>query len=114
MAGFANSPRRFVRMAITCAVLVGMVFALPLSWAGRAAAATSYTWSGQGDGFTFGDAANWNPAGVPANGDSISVARLPGGPAHVEGTPSITLSGVTLGEGGSLYGAGLLTTGQFT
>jgi hypothetical protein len=95
-------------------VLVCVVFALPLASAPPAGASTTYTWNGQGDGFTFGNAANWSPAGVPADGDAIEVARLPGGPAHVEQTPSISLAAVTLGEGGSLYGPGVLTTGQFT
>jgi hypothetical protein len=99
---------KWIAGALAC-----LVFALPFASVGPAAASTTYTWTGQGDGFSFGSPANWSPSGVPADGDAIEVARLDGGPAHVEGTPSISLLAVTLGEGGSLYGAGLLTTTQF-
>lgn len=42
--------------------------------AGLAQAAT-LTWSGAGDGKTFGDAANWTPAQTPAAGDALVFAN---------------------------------------
>lgn len=92
--------------------LVCLVFAL-LVPVRAAHAGNSYTWSGQGDGSTFSDAANWSPSGVPTDGDVITVAQLPGGPAYVENTPSISLAQVNLGTGGHLYGAGVLTVDTF-
>ena len=39
---------------------------------GPAAAATTRTWTGSGDGVHWSDPANWSGNAVPANGDSVS------------------------------------------
>lgn len=49
------------------------------------AQAADKTWDGGGDGASWSDALNWNPDGVPASGDNVTIS--------VAGSPSITLNG---------------------
>jgi hypothetical protein len=100
-------------MVKRAAGVVVLVLLLVLAPAARSDASTTYTWTGQGFDHLFGTQENWSPVGVPDDGDSIVVARLPGGPAQVQSTPSLTLQSITLGEGGRIYGPGLLTTSSF-
>src|SRR4051794_6758348 len=111
MARSGRAPRPPVRAAIACAArssaattrrrvgtmpavakaiawaLACVVFALPFVSARPASASTTYSWTGNGDGETFGNANNWSPSGgPPQDGDSIEVAGNLGGPAHVLNT----------------------------
>jgi hypothetical protein len=101
-------PVRIVRGLLACTLAsIGFV-----AFAPAAHAATTYTWvgaGGGGDNSDWGDSANWSPAGVPADGDSISVAQTPGGTSVVMGAPTVTLADATLGAGGELHGGAITT-----
>src|SRR3954453_5885200 len=90
-----------VRVLLTVtAVVVGLVTAVHPA----AASGTSYTWVGSSvdphaDNHSWGDPLNWQPNGVPADGDSVSVqAPLPICAAHVDGIPTVTLISFSLVE----------------
>src|SRR4051794_35964766 len=96
-------------VALVLAIMgLSLVIAAP-----PASAASSFTWSGKGDHQSWGDAQNWSPPDVPVDGDSVSIAQTPGGPANVTVPSSISLSGLTLGTGGRLFGGTMSVTDTF-
>src|SRR5207253_2001327 len=63
-------------------------------------ASTSYTWTGKGhDGGNWNNPANWDPNGMPSDGDSVIIGpHPPDAPvAYVTGVPQgLTLENLTL------------------
>jgi hypothetical protein len=77
--------------------------------ADSAAAETTYTWVGnsqtpQADNHSWSDQRNWDPTGVPADGDSVVIAQPSQGDcfAHVDNVPTVSLTNFTLEENPSL------------
>jgi hypothetical protein len=94
---------------IAAALFVGLLVSPPLHASG------TQTWSGKGDGTTWGDARNWSSGSVPGNGDSVVIAptSLQVRPV-VTGAPSgVQLQDLTLTDS-SVSGGALTVTGQFT
>jgi hypothetical protein len=99
-----------VTLAATAASLVG---------AAPAHAATTYTWRTD---IPFSDnqwatAGNWQPAGVPGNGDSVVIADTASFEAIVLGVPTVQLVNLTLvgqaGSGTKVSGGAITITGAF-
>jgi len=91
-----------VRIALVIAA-VGAAQLLPVSTAG--AVGTAYSWVGgsvdpHADNHSWTDPLNWQPNGVPGDGDSVSVAApLPAiCAAHVDHVPAVTLAAFSLVE----------------
>jgi hypothetical protein len=84
--------RRLLGLAAAAALALTLVVALP------AHAATSYTWTGLGDGTKWGDPQNWSPSGVPSDGDSVSIGSVQGQPSDVTLIPTVSLSSLTVDE----------------
>ena len=110
--GRQHGRRRFgpwIGAAVASGLLAGGLIA-----PGAAFASGSETWTGNGDGHSWGDAMNWN-GGVPANGDSVTIA-----PTGSQVSPSVTnmpsstsLQDLTL-TNASLAGGDVTVTGDFT
>ena len=82
---------------------------------GAASASSSQTWTGGGDGSTWGDPMNWASHSVPQNGDSVTVpaVRFPARTV-VTGMPSGTqLQDLTLTDA-SLSGGDVTVLGSFS
>jgi hypothetical protein len=88
-----------------------------------AAGGTSYRWIGNsqnsgGDNHSWTDQRNWSPAGVPSDGDSVSI-DAPDAlhcTVNVDNVPTVALSDFTLsatGCGTSVNGGRLTVTGAF-
>jgi hypothetical protein len=80
-----------------------------------ACSGTSYTWTGNGDASSWGNAKNWNPNGVPGAcaADSVDIPIE----ANIAGMPTTTLASLTVdasaGSDGSLAGGTVTVTGHF-
>ena len=85
---------------------------------------TTYTWIGNtqdpaADNHTWGEKKNWEPQGVPKDGDSVVIELPPGRcAAHVDGVPAtelknFTMQGQSQGCGVSVTGGHLTVTGLF-
>jgi hypothetical protein len=109
------------------AALAAFAFATPaVASSGLAGSGVSYTWIGSsggsgGDNHSWGDQNNWSPAGVPGDGDAVTIAPPDAThcTAHVDGVPAVTLSGLSLTQppalcGTSITGGQLTVTGSFT
>src|SRR5215469_828714 len=76
---------------------------------------TSYTWTGNDDGASWGDAKNWDPNGDPGScsADSVDIPIE----ANITGAPAVTLQNFTTdssaGSDGTLVGGPLTVTGHF-
>jgi hypothetical protein len=111
------------RIAVVSAVVSVMISA-PVS--ARAAGGTTYTWVGNtqmagADNHSWGDARNWNPSGVPGDGDSVIIEQPSSGDcfAHVDGVPTVSLVDFTLIESPTLCttsvsGGAITVTGSFS
>jgi hypothetical protein len=73
--------------------------------ADNAVAATTYTWVGNsqpsgGDNHSWTDAQNWDPNGVPGDGDSVIIEQPSQDDcfAHVDAVPTVSLTNFTLAE----------------
>src|SRR5215472_2950657 len=105
---------RWLLLRLSVAVLVGAI--LGSSLAPMAARASSDpTWTGNGDGTSWGDSHNWDTMQVPKNGDSVTI-----GPTssqltpHVMGMPGGTqLQDLTLSNA-SLSGGNVTVLGSFS
>jgi hypothetical protein len=86
------------------------VIAVLVSLAVPALASASITWTGQGDGSSWSDAANWSPEVVPGASDS---AVIPTGlDAHVVVPSSTTVKGLEF-DGTNLEGSSVTVTNNF-
>lgn len=95
--------RILVSIALGCAI--GLLFVTPAS------AATTYTWSGDGDTDNWSEAANWSPAGVPGPADTASIDSRPG-TSTIEVDGSVSVASLSVAESAtniSLSGSGSLT-----
>lgn len=112
------------RLFSTC--LVTIVVAAVSTTPAHAAGGTSYTWVGnstnsQADNHSWTDQRNWNPVGVPGDGDSVTIAQ-PGSSdcfAHVDAVPTVSLVNFTLLQNPNLCttsvtGGAITVTGVFT
>src|SRR5215472_3386532 len=89
--------------------------ALRLAAAALASAPSSQTWTGNGDGSSWGDAKNWASMSVPQNGDSVTIpaVRFPARTV-VTGMPSGTqLQDLTMTDA-SLSGGDVTVAGDFS
>lgn len=76
-------------------------------------ASTSYTWTGQGYDGQWTTAANWEPNGVPGDGDSVTIGPNP--TATVTLPSSTMVQNLTLeGNYNQLSGGSLTVTGNLT
>ena len=101
------------------------VLALP-PLAAHATSGTTYTWVGNsqgsgGDNHSWSDSENWNPVGVPGDGDSVIIEQPSAGDcfAHVDSTPTVELVDFTLEENPALCttsvsGGALSISGSFS
>ncbi len=93
------------------AVLVALAAAVlsSVTVAGAAHAATAYTWTGA-TSTAWGTASNWSPAGVPGNGDSVTVSGASATNLSVTGVPPVSLQALSVstavGKNVSLTGPG--------
>lgn len=100
--------------AVIAAGLLAAGLLAPAGSAFPAESANSVSWTGDGDGHTWGDGGNWN-GGVPADGDSVTIA-----PTVTQISPSVTdmpddvsLADLTL-TNSSLSGGSVTVTGDFS
>jgi hypothetical protein len=89
-----------------------LVVAAAVGSSGKTAhAATTRVWTGA-VGYDWNTAANWNPAGVPVNGDSVVVGTTA---SLITGVPAgMTLNSLTLGGTVEFYGGPLKITSAIT
>jgi hypothetical protein len=112
--------------ALAAGLALVLLCALFAAAPASAAGGTSYTWIGDGtDGNSWVDPDNWLPAGVPGNGDSVTIRPYSAAVcyAHVDHTPAnLTLANFTLAEiqennslcEASVTGGSISVTGTFT
>jgi hypothetical protein len=110
----ADMPARLWRTlgaaALACALTAGTLALAPAS-----KAATTRTWTGNGDGSTWADANNWSGNAAPENGDSVVI-----GPTATQTRPSVTgmpggtqLQDLTM-TNSSLSGGDVTVSGDFS
>jgi hypothetical protein len=108
--------RRLARMAAAGTLAAGTgVLTAALLVPAAASAASSQTWTGGGDGTTWGDPMNWASHSVPQNGDSVTIpgVRFPARTV-VTGMPSGTqLQDLTMTDV-SLSGGDVTVAGNFS
>lgn len=103
--------RTLAAAALAGLLPVAGLASMPLS----ARASGNQTWTGDGDGTTWGDTQNWASKSVPQDGDSVTIAptALQVRPA-VTGVPSdIALQDLTLTDA-SLSGGAVTVSGDFS
>jgi hypothetical protein len=88
-----------VRLRAVVLVLVVPALA-PISLAGPAHAATSYTWTGAISS-DWGTAGNWSPGSVPSTGDSVTIDGASASNRSVRGVPAVALQDLTVTTGPS-------------
>jgi fibronectin-binding autotransporter adhesin len=106
------------RVLLATACAIGMFVAAGASALPAAAlscSGTLFTWTGNGDGSSWGDPSNWSPSGIPGScaADSVDIPIE----ANITGAPAATLQNFTIdataGSDGTLTGGPLTVTGQF-
>ena len=104
----------WLRSGLAVAVLAGAVAGSSLAPA-AASASSDPTWTGNGDGTSWGDSKNWDTMQVPKNGDSVTI-----GPTQSQLTPHVTgmpggteLQDLTLSDA-SLSGGDVTVMGSFS
>lgn len=70
---------------------------LPLLWPAVSCRAATFSWDGGGDGTSWNDAANWNPAGVPGPSDDATIAD--NSVIDSGQVTTLSLNSLTLGDG---------------
>lgn len=107
---------------MTVALVIAALMAAPA----RAAGGTSYTWVGNSvtagaDNHSWSDQRNWDPVGVPGDGDSVTIEQPGPGDcfAHVDAVPTVSLVDFTLLQNPglcttSVTGGAITVTGTFT
>jgi hypothetical protein len=80
-----------------------------------ASASSDPTWTGKGDGTSWGDSGNWDTMSVPKDGDSVTIGPTSSQPTpHVTGMPGGTeLQSLTLSDA-SLSGGSVTVTTTFS
>jgi hypothetical protein len=103
-------------LALSAGCAIGTFAAGPASAApvtAHSCSGTSFTWTGHGDGTSWGDASNWNPSSVPGTCDSVGIPIE----ANITGAPAVSLDNFTIdasaGSDGTLTGGPLTVTGHF-
>jgi hypothetical protein len=105
---------RWLLLRLSVAVLAGAMSGSSLAPT-AASASSDPTWTGNGDGTSWGDAHNWDTMQVPKNGDSVTI-----GPTSSQLTPHVTgmpggtqLQDLALSNA-SLSGGDVTVTGSFS
>lgn len=90
-------------------VLVAVLSAAFVPAVASAAGGTTYTWVGNtqtasADNHSWSDSRNWDPTGVPGDGDSVVIEQPSNSDcfAHVDGVPTLGLVNFTLSENPAL------------
>lgn len=104
MPSLINSSRISMAALLLAAGVAGAV--------ASAVRATTTTWTGRGDGTTFGQAANWS-GGAPSYSDGASIISTDGA-VVVEGSGGYTSHGLLVGDVGSLGSTLNITGGSLT
>ncbi|HEY7281897.1 MAG TPA: hypothetical protein VID47_09910, partial [Actinomycetota bacterium] len=104
-----------MRRLLAAAAAVALLTAgLVGSSARRASASTTYTWTGNSpaDPHAWGAEKNWEPEGVPQDGDSVNVDKG----TTIVGVPTITLDSLSAGGAGPTLvgGSSTITTNTLT
>src|SRR5215831_197658 len=101
-------------LRLSVAVLAGALLGSSLAPVAASASADP-TWTGNGDGTSWGDSHNWDTMQVPKNGDSVTI-----GPTSSQFTPHVTgmpggtqLQNLTLSNA-SLSGGDVTVMGSFS
>ena len=101
-------------LRLSVAVLAGAILGSSLAPVAASASADP-TWTGNGDGTSWGDPHNWDTMQVPKNGDSVTI-----GPTSSQFTPHVTgmpggtqLQGLALSNA-SLSGGSVTVAGSFS
>ncbi len=89
---FRSMPRRFGRLAGALGCMMACMMALAV-----APAAAQITWTGDGDGTSWSDPANWSPATVPGAGDVATIGTT----ATVTLASATTVAHLTLSSAGA-------------
>jgi hypothetical protein len=104
----------WLRPGLALAVLAGAMVGSSLAPT-AASASSDPTWSGNGDGTSWGDPQNWDTMQVPKNGDGVTI-----GPTASQLTPRVTgmpggteLQDLTLSDA-SLSGGSVTVMGSFS
>lgn len=109
---------------LAVAALAAPAALVALAPAPAASAAVAYTWVGSSvdpsaDNHSWSDPRNWQPTGVPGDGDSVSISAP--NPthcvAHVDGVPAVTLADFSLVDnrcGSNVHGGPITVTGTLT
>ena len=97
-------------MNVIRSILLSLLLALP----GATARAASVQWSGQGDGFSWNDAANWTPVGIPGTSDDVSISSSV--TVIANSASGVALKSLTVGNGVSsttlVASTGIIVSGQ--
>src|SRR5271157_4557766 len=92
------------RVPLLVAVAVGTFLTSSLVVPSVASASGgAYTWTGNGDQHSWGDAQNWSPPGVPGPADTATIGTNTDPGPQVYVPPGTTVTGLNLGAQGFLY-----------
>lgn len=97
-----------MRTRTTACLVVGLLLSVLFTAPAHAAGGTTYTWVGDtktpsADNHSWSDQRNWDPQGVPGDGDSVVIEQpAPTCFAHVDGVPTVSLVNFTVAENPSL------------
>jgi hypothetical protein len=78
------------------------------------ALAGNFSFTSRGDNTSWDDPRNWDPNGVPASADDVTIRQTPDGPSHVILKHAVTLHSLVLGPGGFLGGNDITITSSLT
>src|SRR6185312_9732578 len=107
--------RLFRQTVLLIVLTLAAVAILSIFTSGRAHASTSYNWVRKGQEHTnWTNPQNWNPNGVPGQGDDVTITSSQDDSApHVTVPPSTTVDSLNLGINSSLNGGSLTITSSF-
>ncbi len=105
------APTRSVKTVLSALVRACLMLALLVI--AQQARATGYTWTGAA-GTLWSNSANWSPAGVPANGDTLIFPASAGSKSNSNDIAGLSLGGLTFsGNGYTLDGNGIILSGPY-
>ena len=112
----------FRRLQVVLTAILGIALTVGPAPTATAAGGATYTWIGNtqnpaADNHSWSDQGNWEPNGVPGDGDSV-IIQLPSGrcAAHVDGAPAVRLTNFVMISdacGVSVAGGHLTVLGVF-